>query len=1131
MTPGLNIQPFMNACAGLRACMSPRTTVMPSGPFLAAAEDLYTALGPQHLPGFPEHLRQEVRSVIDHLPKDQLSRVMAGVALTQLREKGLFPERDVAKDENAVHELLSGLIQSSPGALPAAALVDGGVQVHKTVYRATLRGIYEDDDRGDTMVFGSIGADGNFHIARPSRMVGKLSRKTGSEAEPLPPIPTVDVMGKPESVRPAEPAVVAPPPPTAEHAAGVNAFAFFRAIKSGRLADTEPVMLSSDEELFLEVCEEKFQAAVKVSEQAVADFQLQFLLSCRDREDLIGVMLRAVQKGIVSLGMVVQAWFDSLQKDDLPLVDPDDNLLLKLSNVPLTRSGLKVQMAPPTDFVLGKQIGQGGTSRVFRAHEVGPNRDVAIKIVTISDPTQREQLSKCFEDERQNQGLFSSERFVQVFNTGWTPQGSPYIAMELCDGALTDWLDDVRTRKIDFDLNRALDIARQMLTALAEMHQKNYVHRDIKPDNFFLKNGRVKLGDTGLSKHKDQLPKTAPHSPWGTPGYMPPEVAKGEAPDDKTNDTWAVGVVLYELFTGAFCFDGQSPSAWIINSITKTPPPPSRLVPGRNIPEVIDRIVMKCLEKDPANRYPDALAVLHDLVTVRAQSLVDEADQNRRMSYHTGADIKIHQDIWRDLIKDALRELRRVYDEFPLPSILKDRIRLNKELFDWADTAGDTEELMAIRTSILALDREIQGKGPNDASYQPLTDAAVAVSQPIQYRFTHDSDIDPRSKPRYDVLKSEERGGYLDHAGRLDPQYRLKDSPVSSRRGPIYSIRFTSMDHMPVNIPLPPRPSANGKPYPVRIPNYRLNEFHPDLQEKLVIIPAGAAAPVRPPTGRLAQKVEEVRATTGDIGVLPLPTNLDYYKFLERVYAADPASLVRYLPQGWQQDKTGAFVNIHGGAIDWNLPIIGIDREQTDAYLADLSREYGRPFRNISLFEWKLLCRPFDNRVWTWGGAVPEKGAVVFRFPGPDNRLEPVNMPHLRDLSGFSVPEFEDRGNGPVTYRRALRHVIGNTFKRLHLTPEEQQRVFDGNVFADEIVNQYGAYTRTNFLKFLKDNDVLAGVAYDQEPTLTPDGLKSRPRNFRGPIGFFPTTELRAADASPWVEALTGREPSNRPPR
>ena len=489
-------------------------------------------------------------------------------------------------------------------------------------------------------------------------------------------------------------------------------------------------------------------------------------------------------------------------------------------------------------------------------------------------------------------------------------------------------------------------------------------------DNFFLKNGRVKLGDTGLSKHKDQLPKEAPQSPWGTPGYMPPEIAKGEAPDGKTNDTWAIGVVLYELFTGSFCFDGNSPSAWIINSISKTPPSPSRVAPGRNIPEVVDRIIMKCLEKDPTKRYPDALAVLHDLVTVHAQSLIDQADENRRMSYHTGADIKIHQDIWRDLIKDALREFRRVYDEFPLPSILQERIRLNKELYDWADAAGDTEELLAIRTSILALDREIQGKGPNDASYLPLSDAAMAVSQPIQYQFAHDSEIDPRSKPRYDVLKSEERGGYLDHAGRLDPQYQLKEGPVSSRRGPIYGIRFTSMDHMPVNIPLPPRPSANGKPYPVRIPNYRLDEFHPDLQEKMVIVPAGAAVPIRPPTGRLAQKVEEVRATTGDIGVLPLPTNRDYYKFLERVYAADSASLPRYLPQGWQQDHTGAIVTVHGGAIDWNLPITNIDREQTDAYLADLSREYGRPFRNISLFEWKLLCRPFDNRVWTWGGAV-----------------------------------------------------------------------------------------------------------------------------------------------------------------
>src|SRR5579885_1064415 len=102
---------------------------------------------------------------------------------------------------------------------------------------------------------------------------------------------------------------------------------------------------------------------------------------------------------------------------------------------------------------------------------------------------------------------------------------------------------------------------------------------------------------------------------------------------------------------------------------------------------------MKCLEKDPANRYEDALGVLHDLVTVRAKALVEEALASRRKSHHTGADIRINLDIWHDRMKEALRELRRVYDDFPLPSILQERISLNKELFDWADAAGETEEL------------------------------------------------------------------------------------------------------------------------------------------------------------------------------------------------------------------------------------------------------------------------------------------------------------------------------------------------------------------------------------------------------------------------------------------------------
>ena len=161
---------------------------------------------------------------------------------------------------------------------------------------------------------------------------------------------------------------------------------------------------------------------------------------------------------------------------------------------------------------------------------------------------------------------------------------------------------------------RAVDIARQMASALARAHELDVIHRDIKPDNVFLleKHGGgdfVKILDFGLAKMKGEIRLTASGAVFGTPEYMAPEQARG-APLTGKADLYALGCVLYEMLTGDPPFDGPTPDL-ILKHIREVPPPPSARVP--NVPANVDAVVGQLLEKNPDNRHVDAYHLYEDL--------------------------------------------------------------------------------------------------------------------------------------------------------------------------------------------------------------------------------------------------------------------------------------------------------------------------------------------------------------------------------------------------------------------------------------------------------------------------------------------------------------------------------------
>ena len=182
-----------------------------------------------------------------------------------------------------------------------------------------------------------------------------------------------------------------------------------------------------------------------------------------------------------------------------------------------------------------------------------------------------------------------------------------YLSMEYVEGeSLCALLH--RTGKLDVACG--LGIARQLATGVAEAHRQSIAHRDLKPENIMLTAaGEVKVLDFGISRFY-AANATATTGFIGTPAYMAPEQAEGSLTDHRT-DIYALGLILYEMFTGTRAFTGDTPVSLALKQVRESPPPPRTLAPL--LPVHVEHAILKCLEKDPADRFQSVEDLLHAL--------------------------------------------------------------------------------------------------------------------------------------------------------------------------------------------------------------------------------------------------------------------------------------------------------------------------------------------------------------------------------------------------------------------------------------------------------------------------------------------------------------------------------------
>ncbi len=243
-----------------------------------------------------------------------------------------------------------------------------------------------------------------------------------------------------------------------------------------------------------------------------------------------------------------------------------------------------------------EQIGAGGMATVFKAHQSGLNRDVALKVLP-PQIAEREGFTERFTREAQAIGNLHHPNILPVYASGHD-KGYSYIAMRYIPGArtLVQTMQDAPLAP-----QKIIHLAHQIAAALDHAHTAGIVHRDVKPSNILMDDDWVFLSDFGLAKAMEQASDlTGTGVGVGTPAYMSPEQAKGEQLDHRT-DIYALGIILFEMLTGHIPHKAETPIATVMKRINEPLPSARSLNP--TIPAAVESVLVKALAPNPVDRY------------------------------------------------------------------------------------------------------------------------------------------------------------------------------------------------------------------------------------------------------------------------------------------------------------------------------------------------------------------------------------------------------------------------------------------------------------------------------------------------------------------------------------------------
>ena len=254
-------------------------------------------------------------------------------------------------------------------------------------------------------------------------------------------------------------------------------------------------------------------------------------------------------------------------------------------------------------YRLVEKLGQGGMAQVYKAYQPDLDRYVAIKVLH-PHLTGDEDFATRFRREARAVAAIEHPHIVRIYDFD-SDEDLAFLVMEYLEGtSLKALLHDLRRRDEQMDTAEVGRIVGAVAKALAHAHRQGLVHRDVKPSNVLItSDGRPVLTDFGIARIVDETVITESGGTLGTPAYMSPEQGKGESGDARS-DIYALGVMLYQLCTGRIPFDADTPYAIILKHITAPLPPPRSICP--ELPESVERVILKALAKDPDDRFQNA---------------------------------------------------------------------------------------------------------------------------------------------------------------------------------------------------------------------------------------------------------------------------------------------------------------------------------------------------------------------------------------------------------------------------------------------------------------------------------------------------------------------------------------------
>ena len=257
-------------------------------------------------------------------------------------------------------------------------------------------------------------------------------------------------------------------------------------------------------------------------------------------------------------------------------------------------------------YELTELIGVGGMADIYKATDIIENKTVAVKILK-NEFAKSEDFTRRFRNESKAIALLSHKNIVKIYDVGFTEK-IQYIVMEYIDGiTLTEYIE----RQGVLKWRDAVHFTIQILRALQHAHDRGIVHRDIKSQNvMLLADGTIKVMDFGIAHFNRETDKTISEKAIGSVHYISPEQARGEVTDEKS-DIYSVGVMLYEMLTGVKPFDGDNPVSIALKHMQTKPKKMTEI--NSSIPEGLEEITMKAMQKEPSERYQTAGEMIKDI--------------------------------------------------------------------------------------------------------------------------------------------------------------------------------------------------------------------------------------------------------------------------------------------------------------------------------------------------------------------------------------------------------------------------------------------------------------------------------------------------------------------------------------